>query len=365
MNIKEGKLDISVSQNFVTQEIFKRWMPEKLKFGDILMTSEAPLGAVAIFKEESDFCLGQRLFGLRAKTSKLDQQYFFWTLQTPLVQNQLITRSTGSTAKGVRQSELLQVQIPLPSLDEQQRIAAILDKADAVRRKRSHAIQLTEELLRATFLEIVGSKHPAYEQWVEVSLADLALPGKNSMRTGPFGSTLLHSEFVEEGIAVLGIDNAVQNRFAWGERRFISLGKYEELKRYTVNPEDVIITIMGTTGRSAVVPEDIPTAIVTKHLATITLDRSKALPEYLSNAIHREPEVLRQIAVQNRGAIMAGLNLGIIKQLKLRLPPLEQQLLYDKVVKKTRHQQEKFEKAAKTADILFNTLLHRAFRGEL
>lgn len=277
----------------------------------------------------------------------------------------LETHTRGTGVPTLNRNLVHVVPVLVPPLEEQQRIAAILDKADAIRRKRSHAIQLTEELLRATFLELVGSKHPAYKEWVEVSLADLALPRKNSMRTGPFGSTLLHSEFVDEGVAVLGIDNAVQNRFAWGERRFITLEKYQELKRYTVNPEDVIITIMGTTGRSAVVPEEIPTAIVTKHLATITLDSSKALPEYLSNAIHREPEILGQIAAQNRGAIMAGLNLGIIKQLKLRLPPLEQQLLYDKVVKKIRHQQEKFEKAAKTADILFNTLLHRAFTGEL
>jgi type I restriction enzyme S subunit len=132
-----------------------------------------------------------------------------------------------------------------------------------------------------------------------------------------------------------------------------------------VKPGDVIITIMGTTGRSAVVPQDIPPAITTKHLATITLDRSKALPEYVSNAIHRDPSVLHQIALQNRGAIMAGLNLGIIKKLKVRLPPLEQQILYDKVVIKTRQEQERLEKAANTTNDFFNSLLQRAFRGEL
>ncbi|PIG92271.1 restriction endonuclease subunit S [Gloeocapsopsis sp. IPPAS B-1203] len=182
---------------------------------------------------------------------------------------------------------------------------------------------------------------------------------------GPFGSTLRHSEFVKEGIAVLGIDNAVQNRFAWSERRFITPEKYKELQQYTVKPGDVIITIMGTTGRSAVVPQDIPPAITTKHLATITLDRSKALPEYISNAIHRDPSVLNQIALQNRGAIMAGLNLGIIKKLKVRLPPLEQQILYDKIVNQVRQEQEKLEESANTANALFNSLHQRAFRGEL
>jgi type I restriction enzyme S subunit len=185
------------------------------------------------------------------------------------------------------------------------------------------------------------------------------------MRTGPFGSTLRHSEFVDRGIAVLGIDNAVQNRFAWAERRFITEKKYEKFERYTVRPGDVIVTIMGTTGRSAVVPEDIPLAISTKHLAVITVDRSRVHPQFLSHAFHSDQTVLAQISAANRGAIMSGLNLGIIKRVRIRLPPLAAQQRFAYLVRTVSETRDRLSQASVEVDGLFDSLAQRAFRGVL
>ncbi|WP_426744672.1 restriction endonuclease subunit S [Myxococcus faecalis] len=254
--------------------------------------------------------------------------------------------------------------VPVPPLPEQRRIADILDKADAIRRKRKEAIALTEELLRSAFLDMVGPAARDYSTWPVRTIESLAAEIPNAMRTGPFGSDLRHSEFVDDGIAVLGIDNAVQNRFAWGERRFITQEKYDDLRRYTVRPGDVIVTIMGTTGRSAVVPDDIPTAITTKHLATITLDRKQAEPEFVSQALFRHPEVLQQIAAANRGAIMSGLNLGLIKALRIPVPPIERQREFARVTLRGRAVTARMTTDTETED-LFNTLVARAFSGNL
>ena len=186
------------------------------------------------------------------------------------------------------------------------------------------------------------------------------------MRTGPFGSNLLHSEFTATGdVAVLGIDNAVQNKFTWDERRFITKEKYSELSNYRILPGDVIITIMGTIGRAAVIPDDIPLAINTKHLAAITFDRQKANPQFIAYSFHSSPYIKNQLASKNRGAIMNGLNLGLIKETKLRKPPIERQNQFAAIVEKVESLKSKYTQNLTEMENLYGSLSQRAFKGKL
>lgn len=223
----------------------------------------------------------------------------------------------------VRKEALLGLEIDLPSLVEQQRIAAMLDKADGVRRKREEAIRLADEFLRSAYLDL--AKRHLNRASVESVLANIP----NSARTGPFGSQMLVSEFTKSGIPVLGIDNVVSNAFTWGARRFVSPEKYAELERYTVRPGDVMVTIMGTTGRVAVAPDDLPLCISTKHLCTLSLDQQEMRPFYLWACLRWDPEVRAQTQRESKGAIMEGWNMGIVKGLMVSKPPLDAQLRFE------------------------------------
>jgi type I restriction enzyme S subunit len=226
------------------------------------------------------------------------------------------------TVKHLSVAKLKSAQIPLPPLEEQRRIAAILDKAQDIKTLCDKAEKLSEIADRNLFLHYFAEQ-PGVN---EITLEDIVDRKANAMRTGPFGSQLLHSEFTEAGIAVLGIDNAVTNNFTWGKRRYISEEKYRQLERYTVFPGDLLITIMGTCGRVAVVPDDIPTAINTKHLCAISVNQDAISPDYLHDYILYHPFAVKYLARQTKGAIMEGLNMSIIKQIPVFLPPLEKQL---------------------------------------
>lgn len=185
---------------------------------------------------------------------------------------------------GINRNDVYSIEQLFPPLPKQKRIVAILDEAFA---GIATAVANTEKNLanaRALFKNTVVARvfgDPDKKGWQAVTVEELARSGRGSIRTGPFGSQLLHGEFVDEGVAVLGIDNAVKNEFAWGKRRYITKEKYKELERYTVRPRDVLITIMGTCGRCAVVPIDIPLAINTKHLCCISLDKERCIPDFL------------------------------------------------------------------------------------
>lgn len=263
----------------------------------------------------------------------------------------------------IRTSEIEKLQISLPPIKEQRRIAGILDKADSLRRKRAETLKLLDQFLRSVFLDMFGDPNGA--RWDYEPLSHFLKNERNAMRTGPFGSQLLHSEFVSHGIAVLGIDNAVQNRFCWAKERFITEEKYEKLTRYTVHPHDVLITIMGTCGRCAIVPQDCGIAINTKHLCCITFDQSKCLPEFFHSYFLLSPIVNNYLSIKTKGAIMDGLNMGIIRDMPLARVPMAQQKAYIIVRKKIDILKQKFDGEQIINDDFFNSLTQRAFRGEL
>lgn len=269
----------------------------------------------------------------------------------------------GGSLLRARPAYVSKIQILLPPLPEQRRIAAILDKADALRAKRVAGLASLDTLTQSIFLDMFGD--PAANGWRMTTIAGVAADAVGSIRTGPFGSQLLHSEFTDGGIAVLGIDNAVQNQFEWGQRRFISEAKYRQLSRYRVRPGDVLITIMGTCGRCAIVPDDIPIAINTKHLCCITLDHTKCLPRFLHAYFLRHPIARRYLTQKAKGAIMEGLNMGIIQEMPVPLAPIELQDDFAQRLKAIEHVTEEERRSKFELNGLFASLQDRAFRGEL
>jgi type I restriction enzyme S subunit len=125
-NVKGGRLVRPDSFNFVSEELYERWMKDKLALGDILMTSEAPLGELYYLALSARFCLSQRIFAMRANPAVSEPAYFYYWLDFPACQTDIINRGTGTTVEGIRQSELRKVPVLLPPLAIQKAAAKFL-----------------------------------------------------------------------------------------------------------------------------------------------------------------------------------------------------------------------------------------------
>ena len=355
---------------YIEEQFFVDLKKGAIKLNDILIVKDgATTGKVSYVGSDFPFeraAINEHLFALTVDSKIASPRYVFSFLKSPLGQKEILKDFRGAAIGGISRGFIDLANIPLPSLDDQIRIAHLLGKVEGLIAQRKQHLQQLDDLLKSVFLEMFGPTNPDHEVWPLVEISELAANHKGAMRTGPFGSNLLHSEFTPEGdVAVLGIDNAVQNRFAWGERRFISNDKYQELQNYRIFPGDVIVTIMGTIGRSAVIPDDIPVAINTKHLAAITVNREVANPLFLSYSIHSSPSVLKQFASKNRGAIMSGLNLGIIKETKIKRPPIALQNGFSEIHTHVDQLKFRYQQSLSDLESLYGALSQQAFKGEL
>jgi len=157
-NIKEGRIDFSTEMRHVLEKMHDQWMPVKLEVEDVLLTSEAPLGETAFLRDDANFCLGQRLFALRPNPKLVHSRYLYYALRSNTMQHRLHARATGTTAQGIRQSELLQVLLDFPqNIKEQQAIACILgaldDKIELNRRMNQTLEGIAQAIFQSWFVD--------------------------------------------------------------------------------------------------------------------------------------------------------------------------------------------------------------------
>jgi type I restriction enzyme S subunit len=162
--VKGGQIHDDPAE-YIAADFYDEWMRRGLpqKF-DVLITTEAPLGEVAILRSEERIALAQRIILLRAKKGGIDPEYLFYALQSDFTQGELRARASGTTVLGIKQSELRQVRIPKFPLPEQKRIAGILSAYDELIENSQRRIKVLETMARNLYREwFVHYRYPGHE----------------------------------------------------------------------------------------------------------------------------------------------------------------------------------------------------------
>ena len=165
MNVKQGQLVKLEKAKFVSNELYTKWMKSEVMKGDILMTSEAPLGETYFIAEKRKICLSQRLFCVRANPNIIQPRFLFYLFNSPSVRKQIDLRATGTTVLGIRQPDLRQVPISIPPLPTQRKIAAVLSVYDDLIENNTRRIKILEEMASTIYREwFVEFRFPGHEQ---------------------------------------------------------------------------------------------------------------------------------------------------------------------------------------------------------
>ncbi|MEI2648672.1 MAG: restriction endonuclease subunit S [Dermatophilaceae bacterium] len=246
----------------------------------------------------------------------------------------------------------------MPPIEEQRRIAAILDHADGLVAKSQAGRAMLRSLPTSVFNEI-----PDLSAAPLVPLSELCR-SPDDIKCGPFGTQLNRSEFRDHGVPLWGIKQ-VNKGFSIATREFVSHETATRLASYGIDPGDIVMTRKGTVGNCAVYPKGWPPGIMHSDLLRIRLDGLRALPEFLSHQLHHSQEVAGQLAKQNSGAVMPGLNVTRLKSLEVRVPSLAVQRTFVGELNAIHALASVWEERGRVLVAAVNTLQARAFSGRL
>ncbi|MDA0382506.1 restriction endonuclease subunit S [Vibrio owensii] len=293
----------------------------------------------------------------------LDRRYLVHYLRSKQFVSWISDQVAGAKMPRVSMKVFWDHEIPLPPLDEQKRIAAILDKADAIRQKRKQAIDLADEFLRSVFLDMFGDPVTNPKGWEVRTLGDLAA-NKGDMVDGPFGSSVnTKVDYVENGeIPVIRTKNVSdKGTFKSDDLKFMTREKYETVIRSQVLPGDIVLTKVGTIGNVCIFPSDYPEAVLsTTGSCRIRLSSDMVTKTYIFFFLQLYKKKMLEIA---SAGVQPFLNMKHIKGFEVPIPTIESMERFESIVSKAK--ELTYNQNLSKPDTLFEGLSQKAFSGQL
>ncbi len=307
--IKGGR--ILEPNEFIAKEYYEQWMTRGYpEINDVILTTEAPLGEVALLKNKN-VVLAQRIITLRGKKELCDNAFLKYYLQSSIGQATLQSRAQGSTVEGIKSAELREMEVMLPDLPEQHSIASILssldDKIDLLHRQNKTLEALAETLFRQWFVE------EAEEGWEVCKLRDIC----SLITDGKHGDC---QNETNSGYFFISAKDVKDGKVCYDNAREITKSDFEETHRRTnLTAGDILITNSGTIGRMAII-RDIPETRRTtfqKSVAILKPKREKINSKFLYCLLQSNYNVIVELA---GGTTQQNLLLGDLKEFEFKYP---------------------------------------------
>ena len=290
--------------------------------GNVLYSKLRPYLNKVLLPETAGHCTSE-LVPMRPNQKLVTRKYLAAYLRSPSFLNWVSQQVDGAKMPRVSMKVLWEHKIELPSLDEQQRIAAILDKADSLRSKRQDAIRLADEFLQATFFHSFGDADTNRRAWPLVRLEEIAVQVTDGEHQTPQRSSA--------GVYLLSARNVQNGYLALQDVDYVPQEEFERIRR-RCEPKrgDILISCSGSIGRVATVTTDDQLALV-RSVALVRPDTTRVRSCYLEHLLRSAPMQRRMVAASKSSA-QANLFQGPIRALPVMVPPIEAQVRFEQIV---------------------------------
>lgn len=319
--------------------------------GDIVLGIRASIGDHVL--ADDVYCLGRGVAGLRPR-DKLNQRYLWHWLGR--ASDDLASRGRGATFKQVNRTDIATMEVPLPPIEEQRRIAAILDAADALRAKRRQAIATLDTLTQSIFIDMFGNCAPADVELGEVTEVQGGLQVTSKRRALPFVAPYLR------------VANVHRGRIDLTEIKSIRLTA-RELSRTALEEGDLLVVEghgnADEIGRVARWNGSLNGCVHQNHLIRVRCDRTRLLPPFAEaflNSWHGRRALLE---AANTTSGLNTISTSDVRRARVPLPAIALQQRYVAAVEAVAARGHAAQFGSHRLENLFSSLQQRAFRGEL
>lgn len=361
-NVRAGFFDVS-RKRFVSAEKAKDLAYHKVVPGDLVITKMGLPPCVAAIYPDTELpgIVTADIIKLSVDPTKADTRFVMHYLNSPYAKQEIARITFGVTRPKVTLADFRQIGIQLPPIEEQRRIAAILDKADAIRRKREEGIRLTEELLRSTFLDMFGDPVQNTKGWETRSLGDLA-DVQGGLQLAPV------RDRHPIRVPYLRVANVYRDRLDLREIKEIGCTAAELERVRLLNGDILLVEGHGNRdeiGRAAIWDGSIGNCVHQNHLIRLRLNQQVVEPNYLNAFINSEGGRRQLVGFGKTTSGLNTISVSNVRQVKALLPPLSKQQAFASRIEKIRCFLAGRTRACEAASGLFDSLVQRAFRGEL
>ena len=351
-----GQKHLSDTPRKITKAGLKSCSARMLPAQSVLFSSRAPIGLVAI--NTIPVCTNQGFKSLVPRFDLVSPDFLFWWLKAQ--EKHVQSKGRGATFKEVSKKIVEDLQIPLPPLAEQKRLAGILDAADAVRAKRRETLAQLDTLLQSTFLDMFGDPVTNPKGWEERTLGELA---QDSFRNGLSPST----KGTVDG-EVLTLSAITRGRFDFAAQKSVRFDKQPSPSQRLST--DTFLICRGNGNRRLVGTGAYPDRSSNRvcfpdTMIGVAISPSVLAAAYLQN-VWRTRRIRRQI---ERGARTTNgthkVNQRLLSSIVFPVPPADLQLRFAAIVESIEEQEASQRAHLAELDTLFASLQSRAFRGDL